>query len=165
MTVKVPAARSGKVRDASVQDRGIDNGREYDLGGRRETDSSDDSEDDPPCAVCLEKDPWEDDPMIFCEGPCSMCVHIKCYGLKEVPKGDFYCEGCKEVKRIRAANAVVSMARGGKTLKESDRIGKKPRCVLCRVSSGMMKRSLCGRWTHLLCVLFTGNRRICFEYL
>ena len=130
------------------------------VGERRREECSDsgsnmDSDDDLPCAACLELDPWEGDPMVFCEGVCGMCVHIKCYGLIEAPQGDFFCESCTEGKRLRAALALVS--REGRSSKRRDKNGKKPRCVLCKNSSGMMKRSSCGQWCHPLCILFTGT--------
>ena len=106
------------------------------------------SEEDMLCAVCVEPDPWEDDPVMFCEGACGMCVHLKCYGLKNIPRGDFFCEGCKEWKRVKAVNASAA---------PQDRKEKKPRCVLCRVSSGMMKKSTCGQWVHIICALFTAE--------
>ena len=120
-----------------------------------DSESNADSDDDLPCAVCLEFDPWEGDPMVFCEGVCGMCVHIKCYGLIEAPQGDFFCESCIEGKRLRAAVALES--KEGRSTRRRDKVGKKPRCILCKVSSGMMKRSSCGQWCHSLCVLFTGT--------
>ena len=141
--------------------RGEFDSRNFDEAGeRRREECSDsgsnvDSDDDLPCATCLELDPWEGDPMVFCEGVCGMCVHIKCYGLIEAPQGDFFCESCTEGKRLRAAVALAS--REGRSSKRRDKIGKKPRCVLCKNSSGMMKRSSCGQWCHPLCVLFTGT--------
>ena len=137
-----------------VDDRCKESNRKYEDGDEDEDEGDEDSGDDLPCAVCLERDPWEGDPMVFCEGACGMCVHIKCYGLDNTPQGDFLCESCLESKRLRTAKAIG--LRAGTSSKGRDKVGKKPRCVLCRTSSGMMKRSVCGQWYHPLCVLFTG---------
>ena len=148
--------RSDSLYVSRVDDRCKESNRKYedDDGDEDEDEGDEDCGDDLPCAVCLERDPWEGDPMVFCEGACGMCVHIKCYGLDNTPQGDFLCESCLESKRLRTAKAIG--LRAGTSSKGRDKVGKKPRCVLCRTSSGMMKRSVCGQWCHPLCVLFTG---------
>jgi len=61
--------------------------------------------DDLPCHVCGE---WEsDDPnnlLIICDG-CDVPVHQDCYGVEEVPEGDWFCYAClgsKEGKNVEA---------------------------------------------------------------
>jgi hypothetical protein len=105
--------------------------------------TSDEKDSDDPCVVCQELDPGEDNEMIYCEGPCGQCVHTHCYGLDAVPNGDFYCESCLEI------NLQKNYVKNDKE--------EKPRCVLCRKSTGMMKKSTCDRWVHLVCVLFTSK--------
>ena len=50
------------------------------------------------CHVCGEgaSDRWgEDDEIVFCDG-CDVQVHLSCYGLKNVPKGKWLCQGCAD---------------------------------------------------------------------
>ena len=42
------------------------------------------SNDDAKCAVCLDPEADDDDPIIFCDGSCNTCVHLSCYGLKVI---------------------------------------------------------------------------------
>ena len=85
-----------------------------------------------------------------------MCVHCHCYGLRKVPEEDFFCESCTEHKAIRMkAKAKASVATLDDVFEEEK--VPRPKCVLCRKSSGMMKKSTCGQWVHLLCVVFTGS--------
>lgn len=54
-----------------------------------------------------------------------------------MPKDDFYCEKCFKIK-----NNV-----NGKKYEIS--------CYLCMNTSGLMKKSVCGHYTHPMCVSFT----------
>lgn len=33
--------------------------------------------------------------MVFCD-LCNICVHQACYGIQEIPDGDWLCRPCKE---------------------------------------------------------------------
>jgi len=49
------------------------------------------------CHICGEADPnfWniEGDCIVMCDG-CDEQVHLSCYGLTEVPEGEWFCQGC-----------------------------------------------------------------------
>jgi hypothetical protein len=50
------------------------------------------------CHVCGHQAPdwWHaKDEIVFCDG-CEIQVHMSCYGIKNLPEGDWYCTGCKE---------------------------------------------------------------------
>lgn len=50
------------------------------------------------CHVCGEgdSDRWgSSDEIVFCDG-CDVQVHLSCYGLKQVPKGKWHCQGCMD---------------------------------------------------------------------
>eukprot|EP00039_Didymoeca_costata_P010690 m.144604 g.144604 ORF g.144604 m.144604 type:complete len:526 (+) comp14927_c0_seq5:301-1878(+) len=68
------------------------------------------------CDVChlLEGEPGNE--MVFCDG-CDICVHQMCYGIPEVPEGDWFCDPC------------------GAGIRE-------PSCVLCPVKGGAMKQAI-----------------------
>ena len=40
------------------------------------------------CAVCLESEGFDDNPIVFCDG-CNVCCHMDCYGLSEIPAGSW----------------------------------------------------------------------------
>jgi hypothetical protein len=127
----------------------------------------------PRCCVCLETSKIEDDnddsdsdddsddddnPLLYCVGKCGMYVHCHCYGLKKPPKDWFWCESCIEISRPKDTKTLtVSDDKHDNAFDRKEKIVLKPKCVLCKKSSGMMKKSKCGQWTHLVCVLFTGT--------
>eukprot|EP00820_Chromera_velia_P009881 Cvel_21481.t1-p1 / transcript=Cvel_21481.t1 / gene=Cvel_21481 / organism=Chromera_velia_CCMP2878 / gene_product=Protein Jade-3, putative / transcript_product=Protein Jade-3, putative / location=Cvel_scaffold2017:33276-34631(+) / protein_length=205 / sequence_SO=supercontig / SO=protein_coding / is_pseudo=false len=55
------------------------------------------------CDVCYTYDQPEDDAVVICEG-CDVAVHQTCYGVKEVPEGDWFCRYC-EAQRKNAETA------------------------------------------------------------
>eukprot|EP00638_Chattonella_subsalsa_P018876 CAMPEP_0117884252 /NCGR_PEP_ID=MMETSP0950-20121206/18749_1 /TAXON_ID=44440 /ORGANISM="Chattonella subsalsa, Strain CCMP2191" /LENGTH=270 /DNA_ID=CAMNT_0005740543 /DNA_START=30 /DNA_END=839 /DNA_ORIENTATION=- len=82
---------------AAVEDN---NGRMGTEGNQKNTQTEQDEEkvdedddDERPCHVCGEYE--ADDPM--CDG-CDVPVHQDCYGVEEVPEGDWFCHACKGAK-------------------------------------------------------------------
>ena len=57
-----------------------------------------DNDEDIQCDVCLEFEYEDDDMIVICE-MCNAAVHQCCYGGLEVPKGDWFCDRCTELKR------------------------------------------------------------------
>ena len=59
------------------------------------------------CCVCENGDSIDDNPIILCDGPCSMAYHRHCVGLSHMPKEeDVWC--CSDVcKRARPKNSAV----------------------------------------------------------
>jgi origin recognition complex subunit 4 len=58
-----------------------------------EEEESDDN-DDVPCAVCKGLDSKKGNEMILCDS-CDFAVHLNCYDLPKVPKGDWFCRDCQ----------------------------------------------------------------------
>ncbi len=113
--------------------------------------------DDAVCCVCFCGESLDDNQIVFCEG-CNMAVHQSCYGIKNIPDGDWFCDSC-----------VLSC---------------KPTCVICRKKDGAFKvclgaRSAAGvsqsdggwsqssregkQWVHVLCALW--HPEVSFESL
>ena len=47
------------------------------------------------CCVCSDENGWTDNPLIYCDGPdCEVAVHQGCYGIQEVPEGEWLCAKC-----------------------------------------------------------------------
>jgi len=42
---------------------------------------------------------WED-AIVYCDG-CDLRVHQHCYGVPDIPDGDWFCETCEVRKRRR----------------------------------------------------------------
>jgi len=46
------------------------------------------------CSICNGLDSKKGNQIILCDS-CDFAVHLKCYGLSKVPKGDWYCKDCE----------------------------------------------------------------------
>ena len=57
--------------------------------------SGSDEEDEEVCAICSKPDSEPPNEIVFCDN-CDMPVHQKCYGLAEVPEGDWICRNCSQ---------------------------------------------------------------------
>jgi len=57
---------------------------DFDDGVPIETPTSEDGQhqDDSECAICMVRESFDNDPIIFCDGSCGTVVHLDCYGLK-----------------------------------------------------------------------------------
>lgn len=82
------------------------------------------------CDVCRSPYSEEGNEMVFCDS-CNVCVHQACYGVEDIPEGDWYCQPCKEL---------------GKSDKAS--------CILCPNKNGAMKRTPEDHWAHVSCSLW-----------
>ena len=84
----VSSRRSKTIIVDEDDEEGIDSGAEDDnedevasLESKREERRTT-ADEDAQCAVCMDPDAAEDDPIIFCDGSCNTCVHKSCYGLE-----------------------------------------------------------------------------------
>lgn len=82
------------------------------------------------CDVC--RSPYSEDgnEMVFCD-TCNVCVHQACYGIEEIPAGEWYCQPCRELGRVDKAS-----------------------CILCPNKNGAMKRTPDDKWAHVSCSLW-----------
>jgi len=92
------------------------------------------------CHVCWEGAAYDDNQILYCEG-CDVAVHQDCYGVKQVPKGDWYCSPCVEGglgsnTQGKAKAKPKGKGKGGKTSKNAL---KKKYCVVCDVEGGALK--------------------------
>ncbi|AEO66852.1 uncharacterized protein THITE_2115326 [Thermothielavioides terrestris NRRL 8126] len=56
---------------------------------------TDQEEDDEVCAICSKPDSAPPNEIVFCDN-CDMAVHQECYGLAEIPEGDWICRNCSQ---------------------------------------------------------------------
>ncbi|CAJ0578935.1 unnamed protein product, partial [Mesorhabditis spiculigera] len=101
------------------------------------------------CCVCGDENGWSGNPLVYCDGPgCEVAVHQGCYGIIEVPEGEWMCARC---------TAGVSNPANGTNGDENGirRNGQLPtRCELCPVGYGALKRTHSGGWAHVICALY-----------
>uniref|UniRef100_A0A1I7Z0G9 Protein AF-10 n=1 Tax=Steinernema glaseri TaxID=37863 RepID=A0A1I7Z0G9_9BILA len=88
------------------------------------------------CCVCAEENGWAGNPLVYCDGPgCEVAVHQGCYGIVEVPEGEWFCARCAAISQ----NSLEKV---------------KIRCELCPSRQGALKRTADGTWTHVTCALY-----------
>lgn len=87
------------------------------------------TEEDALCSVCRDGSVADGNEILFCE-KCNIAVHQMCYGVGEVPEGDWYCAPCAR----------------GLTMEHT-------RCALCKFDGGALKPTKDGKqWAHVACV-------------
>lgn len=98
------------------------------------TEDEDDAIDDGTCVVCFDGQSPETNPIIFCDR-CELAVHQRCYGMDKVPSNEFICDRCRATREgLDPATDVF--------------------CQLCSLSDGAFKRTVDGKWVHVVCALW-----------
>ncbi|KAI9994250.1 hypothetical protein PInf_016819 [Phytophthora infestans] len=98
------------------------------------TEDEDDAVDDGTCVVCFDGQSPETNPIIFCDR-CELAVHQRCYGMAKVPSNEFICDRCRAMREgLDPARDVF--------------------CQLCSLSDGAFKRTIDGKWVHVVCALW-----------
>ena len=108
------------------------------------------------CHVCNDGDVSPINQIIFCDS-CNVAVHQNCYGIQNVPEGDFFCDACKFFKS--------SASRAS----EDERKKSLPIvCELCPCREGafyrchdIQPRDICNthtevKWCHVVCAKWQG---------
>jgi uncharacterized membrane protein YgcG len=89
---------------------------------------------DTACDVCGLMEGADGNEMVFCDG-CDTCVHQHCYGVEQIPEGDWYCESCQ--------------------VADDDHLMPEPTCVLCPVKGGALRETTkAGVFVHVGCALW-----------
>eukprot|EP00742_Colponemidia_sp_Colp-10_P007357 GILJ01007919.1.p1 GENE.GILJ01007919.1~~GILJ01007919.1.p1 ORF type:complete len:1966 (+),score=175.56 GILJ01007919.1:45-5942(+) len=110
--------------------------RDREAKQRQPTIEGEEVEEDADCCVCFGEDSVDNNPIVFCER-CNAAMHQGCYGIKEIPEGDFFCRRCEAEKRKGEKFVAGSVS-----------------CVLCPNRDGAFKRTADGRWAHVACALW-----------
>lgn len=92
------------------------------------------------CCVCADENGWTDNPLIYCDGEnCEVAVHQGCYGIQEVPDGEWFCAKCTKA---------AGMAPG--TFNSETFC-----CELCPFDYGALKKTdRKDGWAHVICALY-----------
>eukprot|EP00656_Telonema_subtile_P026817 TRINITY_DN2879_c0_g1_i2.p1 TRINITY_DN2879_c0_g1~~TRINITY_DN2879_c0_g1_i2.p1 ORF type:complete len:1616 (-),score=156.44 TRINITY_DN2879_c0_g1_i2:254-5101(-) len=85
------------------------------------------------CCVCRDDNSLETNLLLLCDG-CDLPVHQLCYGVPEVPDGDWFCRLCAKNGNKKPAAL--------------------PKCALCPFPGGALKPTTEGGWAHLQCSLW-----------
>ncbi|KPM06081.1 protein AF-10-like protein [Sarcoptes scabiei] len=82
------------------------------------------------CVVCGQDEGYLDNVLIYCDGEgCGIGVHEACYGIKLIPKNEWFCRPCS--------------------------VSQKPdKCELCPANYGAFKPTANGKWCHVVCALY-----------
>ncbi|CAI2381498.1 unnamed protein product [Moneuplotes crassus] len=76
---------------------------------------------DDSCLICNSSDTSQENSLILCD-QCNCMAHLRCYGLREVPKGKWFCYKCRILKKAHC-NLM--------------------KCSLCDQSGGILKPFAC----------------------
>lgn len=83
------------------------------------------------CSLCTDPE-TEKNRVLKCE-KCHISVHMMCYGIEQFSK-TWKCSPCRSGR-----DGIV--------------------CALCRQVGGAMKKTVCQKWVHVICTLFTDGTR------
>ncbi|KAK9810852.1 hypothetical protein WJX73_002323 [Symbiochloris irregularis] len=117
------------------------------------------ADDDAMCAVCGGGLSLEPDLIVFCER-CDVAVHQKCYGLHELPQGEWVCWPCrKHEARLLAQGMPPAQVRPPRYLAGSagalEGGARSTHCALCPVRCGAFRQTTDSRhWVHQVCALW-----------
>ena len=92
------------------------------------------------CCVCGGGESEYPNEIIFCER-CEMCVHQQCYGVTNIPEGEWLCWPCHETERMERENGHPG-TRPPRYMREAgDGAMYDPRvqCLLCPVKRGALR--------------------------
>ncbi|KAG0005546.1 Protein Jade-1 [Entomortierella chlamydospora] len=127
------------------------------------------------CLICGSGKSFTKNQILFCDGPgCDIPVHQKCYGVKVVPEGNWYCQRCEDriavdntksgaFKRSTIPNQYihVACARLHPSLDENadpiafdPSLAAKNTCCLCKSDYGICSEcsvDSCTRVLHVTC--------------
>lgn len=99
------------------------------------------------CMVCFDGSSKDGNPILFCDG-CNAALHQACYGIAEIPEGDFFCERCKHV---------LVMTEDYESKPPPFQILEMVKCCLCPQYHGGIKPTVDGHWVHMCCTLWAKN--------
>lgn len=86
------------------------------------------------CCVCADDTGYSNNLLVYCDG-CDIAVHQGCYGIINVPEGDWFCRRCEYLKKNSDSKLEIN-------------------CQLCPMKDGAIKRTDNNKWAHVLCALF-----------
>ena len=123
---------------------------------KEEEEEVKEGEEDAVCMCCFDGSSLEGNRIMFCDG-CNAAVHQACYGVQEIPEGDFFCDRC------RAVQVMADTKEEGDESEEAfdpDKVRDVIKCCMCPLYHGGFKPTTDGRWIHMCCALWSGESTI-----
>jgi hypothetical protein len=130
--------------------------------GRPELSTHDDTSNeviqtDTVCMCCFDGITSEDcNKIIFCDG-CNSSLHQMCYGIHEVPEGDYYCQRCVYIQNLLLSGEQSASDQELVDQYEPQEIKELVVCCFCQIPHGGLKPTTDGRWVHMCCVFWSNN--------
>ncbi|KAL2120715.1 hypothetical protein VTJ04DRAFT_4742 [Mycothermus thermophilus] len=109
---ETPSKSASKRRHPESDDGPKTNGSHQEqqrVSGNGEGAAEDNEEDDEVCAICSKPDSAPPNEIVFCDN-CDLAVHQQCYGIAEIPEGDWFCRNCLQ-EDVSLANGAAGTSR------------------------------------------------------
>jgi len=98
------------------------------------------------CVICMDGTSEDENPIVFCSR-CDQGVHQWCWGLREVPADDWYCDGCRFAMSMEEQNRP-----------------ERASCVLCPNDDWpLLKITEDGEYVHPICAFFSPEAKVNLE--
>ena len=115
-------------------------------------------QEDAVCMCCFDGTSLEGNRIMFCDG-CNAAVHQACYGVQEIPDGDFFCDRCRAIQ-VMADEGFEDNESAHESYFDPDRARDAIKCCLCPMYHGGLKPTTDGRWIHLCCAIWSQTASI-----
>ncbi|OZC06289.1 hypothetical protein X798_06723 [Onchocerca flexuosa] len=91
--------------------------------------------------------------LLFIKSLCSVAINLlslllsyfRCYGIVEVPEGEWYCAKCTDF---------IAHSQYNGNSGDVGEVRETPRCKLCPFGHGALKRTDNDEWAHVICALY-----------
>ena len=113
-------------------------------------------QEDAVCMCCFDGSSLEGNRIMFCDG-CNAAVHQACYGVQDIPEGDFFCDRCRAVQMMADEELDDDEA---ESYFDPNNARDAIKCCFCPMYHGGLKPTTDGRWVHLCCAIWSGNSSI-----
>lgn len=111
------------------------------------------------CSICNDGEVTPDNQIIFCDS-CNVAVHQMCYGIDQVPEGDYFCIACIHFRRDKISER---RAAGHASAQKPSPLPIV--CELCPIKQGAYTRTetlaplfqtSSAKWVHMTCAKWQG---------
>ena len=140
----------------------------------KEKDKDKENEEDAVCMCCFDGSSFDGNRIMFCDG-CNAAVHQACYGVTEIPEGDFFCDRCRAIQILADRREEIIMNKKEKENEnenhdededdkeendeveeelnrfDPDNVRDAIKCCFCPIYHGGLKMTTDGRWIHMCC--------------
>eukprot|EP01041_Mallomonas_annulata_P000418 gene418-755_t len=111
------------------------------------------------CVCCFNGNSIEGNEILYCDG-CNSPMHQSCYGISEIPEGDFFCNRCRIIQQNY--DELHDNDNGNEhDINDYDSMIRNTRdfikCCLCPAYHGGLKPTTDGRYVHLCCAWWSGR--------